>query len=104
MRGSRSRGLVDLLEGAIIKRRAAGRDHGVALLAEGLLEKLDPETFSGVPYDSFGNVRREALALSRLLKPAVSASLSRRASEVGIVATDLGYELRCAPPGGLDIQ
>jgi hypothetical protein len=50
-----------------------------------------------VPYDSFGNVRREALALSRLLKPAVSASLSRRAIEVGIVATDLGYELRCAP-------
>ena len=82
------------------KRRAAGRDHGVALLAEGRLEKLDPETFSGVPYDSFGNVRREALALSRLLKPAGSASLSSRAIEVGIVAKDLGDELRCAPPGG----
>ncbi len=50
-----------------------------------------------MPYDSFGNVRREALALSPLLKPAGSASLSRRAIEVGIVATDLGYELRCAP-------
>ena len=36
------RRLVDVLEGAIIKRRVHGREHGVALLAEGLLEKLDP--------------------------------------------------------------
>jgi 6-phosphofructokinase 1 len=96
--------LVDILEGAIIKRRAAGRDHGVALLAEGLLEKLDPETLGGVTYDSFGNVRLEELELSRLLKQAVRASLSSRGIEIGIVAKDLGYELRCAPPGALDIQ
>ena len=40
--------ICDIVEGAIIKRRAAGRDHGVALLAEGLLEKLDPETLDVV--------------------------------------------------------
>src|SRR5688500_1390782 len=51
--------LVDILEGAIIKRRAAGREHGVALLAEGLLEKLDPGTLGSVVYDSYGNVRLE---------------------------------------------
>src|SRR5262249_59735012 len=78
MRGSRARGLVNLLEGAIIQCRAAGREHGVALLTEGLLGKLDPENvFSGVTYNSFGQVRLEALALSRVLEPAVSASLSR---------------------------
>jgi 6-phosphofructokinase len=97
--------LVDILEGAIIKRRAAGREHGVALLAEGLLEKLDPETLGGsVVHDSYGNVRLEELELSRLLKQRVSASLGSRGLEVGIVAKDLGYELRCAPPGGFDIQ
>jgi len=96
--------LVDILEGAIIKRRAAGREHGVALLAEGLLEKLDPETLGSVAYDSYGNVRLEELELSRLLKQRVSASLGSRGLEVSIVAKDLGYELRCAPPGGFDIQ
>jgi 6-phosphofructokinase len=96
--------VVDILEGAIIKRRAAGREHGVALLAEGLLEKFDPETLGGVSHDSYGNVRLEELELSRLLKQRVSASLKSRGVEVSIVAKDLGYELRCAPPGAFDIQ
>jgi 6-phosphofructokinase 1 len=96
--------VVDILEGAIIKRRAAGREHGVALLAEGLLEKFDPDTLGGVSHDSYGNVRLEELELSRLLKQRVSASLKSRGVEVSIVAKDLGYELRCAPPGAFDIQ
>ena len=32
--------IADILEGAIIKRRARGQEHGVALLAEGLIERL----------------------------------------------------------------
>jgi 6-phosphofructokinase 1 len=96
--------LVDVLEGAIIKRRALGRDHGVALLAEGLLEKLDPATVGPVERDSYGNVRLSELELSRLLKERVTANLQARGIDVSIVAKDLGYELRCAPPGGFDIQ
>lgn len=96
--------LVDILEGAIIKRRALGREHGVALLAEGLMEKLDPETLGAVERDSYGNVRLSELELSRVLKERVTSSLSARGVEVTIVAKDLGYELRCAPPGGYDIQ
>ncbi len=96
--------LVDILEGAIIKRRVHGREHGVALLAEGLSEKLDPATLGAVERDSYGNVRLSELELSRLLKERVAASLRARGIDVTIVAKDLGYELRCAPPGGYDIQ
>ncbi|MBI2468263.1 MAG: 6-phosphofructokinase [Candidatus Rokubacteria bacterium] len=96
--------VADVLEGAIIKRRAHGRDHGVALLAEGLLERLDPATLGPVERDSYGNVRLAELELSRLLKQRVMASLQARGIDVGVVAKDLGYELRCAPPGGFDIQ
>jgi len=96
--------LADILEGAIIKRRAHGREHGVALLAEGLLEKLDPETLGAVERDSYGNVRLSELELSRLLKERVLASLRARGIDARIVAKDLGFELRCAPPGGFDIQ
>ncbi|HET7876146.1 MAG TPA: diphosphate--fructose-6-phosphate 1-phosphotransferase [Methylomirabilota bacterium] len=96
--------LADILEGAIIKRRALGRDHGVALLAEGLIEKLVPETVGPVGQDSYGNVLLAELQLARLVKERVTTSLHARGFEVGIVAKDLGYELRCAPPGGFDIQ
>jgi 6-phosphofructokinase 1 len=96
--------LVDLLEGAIIKRRAQGREHGVAILAEGLAEKLDPATLGPVERDAFGNVRLSELELGRILKEHVTASLRERGIKVTIVAKDLGYELRCAPPGAHDIQ
>ena len=96
--------IADILEGAIIKRRTVGREHGVALLAEGLIERLDPDTLGGVKHDPYGNVRLEELELSRLLKERVVASLRPRGIKTTIVAKDIGYELRCAPPGGFDIH
>jgi 6-phosphofructokinase 1 len=96
--------LVDVLEGAIIKRRMQGREQGVAILSEGLAEKLDPATLGPVERDAYGNVRLAELELGRVLKERVTASLRARGSEVTIVAKDLGYELRCAPPGAHDIQ
>ena len=96
--------LADLLEGAIIKRRALGREHGVALLSEGLADKLDPTTLGPVEVDGYGNVRLSELELARVLKERVTASLKARGLDITIVAQDLGYELRCEPPGGYDIQ
>jgi 6-phosphofructokinase 1 len=96
--------LVDILEGAVIKRRMQGREHGVAILSEGLAEKIDPETFGSVERDAYGNVRLTELELGRLLKERVQASLRSRGIDVTIVAKELGYELRCAPPGAHDIQ
>ncbi len=96
--------LVDILEGAIIKRRASGKGHGVAILSEGLADKLDPTDFGSVERDGYGNVRLSELVLGRVLKERVTESLRARGVDVTIVAKDLGYELRCAPPGALDIQ
>src|SRR5262245_20051832 len=96
--------VADVLEGAIIKRRAQGREHGVAILSEGLAEKIDPATFGEVERDAYGNVRLTEMELGRLLKERVTASLRARGLDVTIVAKELGYELRCAPPGAHDIQ
>ena len=96
--------LADILEGAIIKRRAHGREQGVALLSEGLAERLDPQTLGAVERDAYGNVRLAELDLGRVLKERVTTSLKSRGIDVTIVAKDLGYELRCAPPGAHDIQ
>jgi 6-phosphofructokinase len=97
--------VADTLEGAIIKRRAHGREQGVAILSEGIAEKLDPATLGAVERDAYGNVRLAELDLGRLLKERVAASLKARGvNDVTIVAKDMGYELRCAPPGAHDIQ
>ena len=96
--------LADVLEGSIIKRRAHGREQGVAILSEGLAEKLDPTSLGTVERDAYGNVRLAELDLGRLLKERVSASLKARNVDVTIVSKDMGYELRCAPPGAHDIQ
>ena len=96
--------VADILEGAVIKRRAQERNHGVAILSEGLAEKLDPATLGAVEHDAYGNVRLAELDLGQVLKERVSASLRARGVDITIVAKDLGYELRCAPPGAYDIQ
>jgi ATP-dependent phosphofructokinase / diphosphate-dependent phosphofructokinase len=96
--------LLAVLEGAIIKRRAQGREHGVAIISEGLAERLDPETLGASERDQFGNIRLGELELGRILKDRVARSLRARGVDVTIVAKELGYELRCAPPGAHDIQ
>lgn len=96
--------IADILEGAIIKRRAQGRNQGVALLSEGLAERLDPETLGPVERDVYGKVRLSELDLGRMLKEHVSGNLRARGIDVTIVAKHLGYELRCAPPGAYDLQ
>ena len=96
--------LADTLEGAIIKRRAQGREHGVAILSEGLGEKLDLATLGDVERDAYGNVRLAELDLGQLLKERVTSSLKNRGVEVTIVSKDMGYELRCSPPGAHDIS
>lgn len=96
--------LVDILEGAVIKRRALGKGHGVAILSEGLADKLDPEEFGSVERDGYGNIRLSELVLGHVLKERVANGLRARSIDVTIVAKDVGYELRCAPPGALDIQ
>ena len=96
--------VADVLEAAIIKRRTHGREHGVAILSEGLAERLDPATLGGVERDTYGNVRLAELDLGGMLKERVNASLKARGLDVTIAAKDMGYELRCAPPGAHDIQ
>jgi 6-phosphofructokinase len=96
--------VADVLEGAIIKRRAQGREHGVVILSEGIAEKLDLATLGPVERDAYGNVRLAELDLGDVLKEKVTASLKGRGVDVQITAKDMGYELRCAPPGAHDIQ
>jgi 6-phosphofructokinase len=93
--------ICDIVEGAIIKRRASGRTHGVAVLAEGLIEKLDPKEIADleeVERDEHGNIRFAEVDLARKVKAEVQGRLGQRGIRVTITNKNIGYELRCAAP------
>jgi ATP-dependent phosphofructokinase / diphosphate-dependent phosphofructokinase len=98
--------ICDIVEGAIIKRRAMHRPYGVAVLAEGLIEKLDPQEMAGledVERDEHGHIRFAEIDLARKVKAEVQGRLSQRGIRVTITNKNIGYELRCAAPIPFDM-
>ncbi len=99
------RRVLNILEGAMIKRLSMGKDHGVAVIAEGVAARLDPESFSFVkdaPRDEHGNIRLAEIPFGTILKNEVSKELKEMGLKITIVAKDIGYELRCNPPTAFD--
>ncbi|MBA2662925.1 MAG: 6-phosphofructokinase [Bradymonadaceae bacterium] len=99
--------LADILEGSVIKGRAHNRNWGVAVLAEGLIEKLDPvelERFPNVSRDSFGHIRLADIDLGQLLCSELTRRMNERKINAQFTKVELGYELRCADPVPFDIE
>jgi len=97
--------VVSILEGAIIKRLALGKNHGVAVIAEGVAIRLNPEELSilkNVPRDDHGNIRLAEIPLGDMLKQRVLEDLGALSVGTTIIAKDIGYELRCHPPISFD--
>jgi 6-phosphofructokinase 1 len=99
--------LVDTLSGAVLKRLKMGRPDGVAILAEGLVECLDPKDLKGladVERDQHGNLRLAEVNLGDLLKHEVEQRLKTFGIKTTIMAKNIGYELRCADPIPYDME
>jgi 6-phosphofructokinase 1 len=96
--------VVRTLEGAIVKRLAAGRPDGVAVIAEGIAEYLDENDpiLRDAPRDEHGHLRLAEIPIARVLRTAVADSLARRGVKVTIGEKDVGYELRCGYPTAFD--
>jgi 6-phosphofructokinase 1 len=98
--------ICDILEGAIIKRRAAGHPYGVAILAEGLIEKLDPKDMDelmDVEKDDHGHIRFAEIDLARKVKAELEGRFRQRGLRVQISNKNIGYELRCCDPISFDM-
>ena len=99
--------MIDILVGAIIKRLSYGRNDGVAILAEGLVEHLDPkdlETLVNVERDAHDNIRIAEINFGEILKYKVQERLHNFGIKSTIVAKNIGYELRCADPIPFDME
>lgn len=99
--------LGDQIETTILKRRAMGRNHGTLVLAEGLIEKLDPEDVSGLKeagHDEHGHLQLAEIRLGEIVRREVVDRFKARGDSLGIVTKDIGYELRCADPIPFDME
>lgn len=99
----------DILEASIIKRMAQGNPYGVAILAEGIITRIDQEDLMKHPYvnlekDLHGNIRLSEVDIGRITKDEVRRRLRERGINVTIVNKDIGYELRCASPIPFDCE
>jgi 6-phosphofructokinase 1 len=99
--------IVDTLTGAIIKRLSHGRPDGVAVLAEGLVEVIDPDDLAGlegVERDEHGHIRIAEVDFGNIVKQAVLKELKKLGIKTTIVPKNIGYELRCADPIPFDME
>ena len=101
----------DLIVGSIIKKAAAGKPHGVAIVAEGFLEFLDEEelrkmitSHQSIEHDEHGHLRLAELNFSDILKFSVKQRLDQLGIGTRIVDQEIGYELRCIDPCAYDID
>jgi 6-phosphofructokinase len=99
--------LVDLVIGTMIKRLSRGRSDGVVVLAEGLIEMLDPRDLGGLDHverDEHGHLRLAEVDIGDVLRREVTKGMKALGLVTTIVAKNVGYELRCADPIPFDIE
>ena len=98
-----------VLEGAVLKRRAMGQKHGLAVIAEGIAEKQDPEELAQLPgvvieRDSYGHISLSEIPLATILRRSVQKRFADRGEHLTVTDVTLGYNLRCSPPIPFDID
>lgn len=99
--------VVDILATTVIRRLAEGKNHGVALVAEGVIEYTSPEdlhTLERVERDEHGHLRLAEVNFADVLKRMLANDLKALGVQVKLVDKELGYELRCAAPIAYDID
>jgi ATP-dependent phosphofructokinase / diphosphate-dependent phosphofructokinase len=108
-------GVTDLIIGAILKRKLLGKDYGVAVLAEGLIESIgdkaliaalgdDLQHYGRIERDDHGHLRLGELEFGRIIKDFLKRRLTELGMKVDFIDKDLGYELRSADPIPFDAE
>jgi 6-phosphofructokinase 1 len=100
----------DRIEASMIKRKAMGRNDGIAIIAEGValrfgdVAEIERLLGKSVPRDPHGHVRLAEVPLGEILKNEITQRFEARGSKITIVTKDIGYELRCAAPVAFDME
>lgn len=91
-----------------IKLRAnQGKDFGLVIMAEGLLDCLTPEgtpELEGCPRDDLGRIRYSNIELSDIVARPLRELVEQEGLKSKFTTKNIGYELRCARPVSFDVE
>jgi 6-phosphofructokinase 1 len=99
-----------VLEGAMLKRRLTNQRYGVAIIAEGIAEKMDPSELEAAAVgstfarDQYGHIALAEIPLAALIRQRVQKRFADRGETIQLTEVTLGYELRCHDPIPFDID
>jgi 6-phosphofructokinase 1 len=105
--------LADIVIGAIIKRRSRNNPYGVAIVAEGLIEKIETAQleeavgtgkYGAIIRDPHGHLRLGEIDFGRLVRDWIHQRLEEFKIELTMIDKEIGYELRCADPIPFDAE
>jgi ATP-dependent phosphofructokinase / diphosphate-dependent phosphofructokinase len=99
--------VVDVLATSILRRLAEGRRYGLAVVAEGVIERMEIEDLDQLKTaerDEHGHVRLAEINFGDVLRNAVRAEMKKLGIDMRMVSQNVGYELRCADPSPYDID
>ncbi len=99
--------VIRTIEGSVLKGLSAGKSWGVAVVAEGIVERFNKEDFDRFPHvrrDDFGHILLADVNIGEVLCREVERRLEARDIKMRFNEVTLGYELRCADPVPFDIE
>ncbi len=99
--------VAEIIVSSMEMRHKQGKLYGVAMFAEGILDRLSPEgneILSQCPRDELGRITYSEVELGDLLLPEIRKLCKKKNLPLTIRTKNLGYELRCADPIASDIE
>jgi 6-phosphofructokinase len=99
--------IVDTLFHCMKKRAEMGKEYGVAIVAEGLLDCIDPESspiLRACSRDALGRIEYSQVELGEVILPSLRARLKEARIDCKLITKNIGYELRCHRPVSFDIE
>ena len=103
----RLQAVIDMLLGSIVKRYLTDRNYGVAIIAEGVIEKIEKDDLCSLEeccLDEHGHIRYAEIDFGGLIKKQLVKELKKIGLKITLVDKEIGYELRCVPPIAYDIE
>ncbi len=96
-----------LIMASVRARQLSDRDYGVALIAEGVIDCLDPHTvpeLKEAPRDALGRINYAEVEIEDIIARDLRSICKAEQRDVKFITKNIGYELRCSPPISFDIE
>lgn len=99
--------VASIIYSTIRKRLAMGKNYGVIVLAEGIIDCIDAsqsEALRKCVRDDMGRIRYSQVEIGDVIIPELKEMLAGVKNDVHIITKNIGYELRCCEPISFDIE